>query len=153
MSRRCVFLDRDGVINQAPRAGAYIGQWSDFRLLPNITDWIRIFNSLDYLVIVVTNQRCIARGVVPGEAVDEIHSLMAAELARRGARIDDIYCCPHEEDSCSCRKPRPGMVLEAQRKWDIDLRRSLMIGDSDRDEALAARCGMTFLRVDGGRVV
>jgi len=85
---------------------------------------------------------------------DELHSKMVRELSERGARIDDIFLCPHEEDTCNCRKPRPGLVLQAREKWDIDLGRSLMIGDSARDEALAAACGIRFLRADGaGRLV
>ena len=154
MSRPCVFLDRDGVINEKAPPGEYIRNWKEFRFLPNVSDWIRIFNALGYLVIVVTNQRGIARGMVSQADADELHSKMVRELSERGARIDDIFLCPHEEDTCNCRKPRPGLVLQAREKWDIDLGRSLMIGDSARDEALAAACGMRFLRADGaGRLV
>lgn len=87
------------------------------------------------------------------KAVDEIHRNMIGELAARGARIDDVFVCPHEENSCDCRKPKPGMVLEAQAKWDIDLGDSLMIGDSDDDAALASACGLRFLRVRGGTLI
>ena len=154
MSRRCVFLDRDGVINEKPADHEYVRTWNEFRFLPIITDWIRIFNALDYLVIVVTVQRGIARGIMSAEAVDEIHRRMVHELAERGARIDDIFVCPHEEGTCECRKPKPGLVLQARDRWDIDLSHSLLIGDSDRDEGLAAACGLRFLRVDGrGRLV
>ncbi|PYT13438.1 MAG: hypothetical protein DMG59_20455 [Acidobacteria bacterium] len=154
MSRPCVFLDRDGVINEKAPPGEYIRNWKEFRFLPNVSDWIRIFNALGYLVIVVTNQRGIARGMVSQADTDELHSKMVRELSERGARIDDIFLCPHEEDTCNCRKPRPGLVLQAREKWDIDLGRSLMIGDSARDEALAAACGIRFLRADGaGRLV
>lgn len=152
MSRRCVFLDRDGVINENAAPGEYIRHWGEFRLLPNVAEWIRIFNVLGYLVIVVTNQRGVAKGVMRIEDVEDIHTRMIAELARRGARIDDVFYCPHEEDTCECRKPRPGMILQAQRKWDIDLGESLMIGDSERDSALAATCGMRFLRAQNGHL-
>lgn len=149
MSRGCVFLDRDGVINEKAPPNDYIRDWSQFRFLPNIIGWIRIFNALDYLVIVVTNQRGIARGFMSREAVDAIHANMAGELARAGAQIDDVFVCPHENDTCDCRKPRPGLVVQAKAKWDIDLERSLMIGDSDDDEGLARACGLRFLRADG----
>lgn len=149
MSRGCVFLDRDGVINKKAPEHDYIRNWGQFRFLPCIADWIRIFNALDYLVIVVTNQRGIARGLMSREAVDEIHANMAGELARRGARIDDVFVCPHEENTCDCRKPKPGLVFAAKAKWNIDLERSLMIGDSDDDAALARVCGLRFLRADG----
>ncbi|HLJ45211.1 MAG TPA: HAD family hydrolase [Bryobacteraceae bacterium] len=153
MSRRCVFLDRDGVINEKPRDGEYIRDWSEFRLLPRVIDWIRLFNALGFLVIVVTNQRGVARGVMSAADVEEIHSRMTAELARHGARVDDVFCCPHEENTCNCRKPRPGLVLQAQDKWDVDLAHSLLIGDSDRDAALAVGCGIPFLRAENGRLV
>jgi D-glycero-D-manno-heptose 1,7-bisphosphate phosphatase len=151
-TRRCVFLDRDGVINEKAAPHDYIRSWSEFRFLPNIADWIRLFNALDFLVIVITNQRGVARGMMTRESVDEIHRNMIAELAARGARIDDVFVCPHQEDACDCRKPKPGMVLQAQAKWAIDLTGSLMIGDSDSDAALAAACGMHFLRASDGRL-
>ena len=151
MSRRAVFLDRDGVINLKPPAGDYVRRWSEFQLVPTIAGWIRLFNVLDFLVIVVTNQRGIARGLMSQKDVEEIHTNMLAELAALGARIDDIFYCPHDgDDACECRKPNIGMVVAAQKKWDIDLTGSLMIGDSDKDAELAARCCMKFLRVDEG---
>jgi histidinol-phosphate phosphatase family protein len=151
MSRRAVFLDRDGVVNMKPPPGDYVRQWSDFRLVPTIAGWIRLFNVLDFPVIVVTNQRGIARGLMSREDVEKIHTNMVAELAALGARIDDIFYCPHDNGECECRKPKTGMVEQAQAKWDIDLAGSLMIGDSDKDAELAANCGMKFLRVDEGR--
>ncbi len=152
MSRRCVFLDRDGVIN-AKIEGDYVRTWADFKFLPNIVDWIRLFNALDFLVIVVTNQRGVALGRMTEADIDLIHALMIRELASRGARIDDLYTCPHGEDCCDCRKPKPGMIYKARQKWDIDLAGSLLIGDSDSDADLAAACGLKFLRArDGGLV-
>lgn len=153
MSRRCVFLDRDGVINEKALPGEYIRTWAEFRFLPTITDWIRLFNNLDLLVIVVTNQRCIARGLATKADVDDIHSRMVQELARSGARIDDVLMCPHEEGECDCRKPRPGMVMEAAKKWDIDLPASLLIGDSASDRELAQNCGVRYVHVSDGRIV
>ena len=104
-------------------------------------------------MIVVTNQRGIARGLMRREDVEEIHANMVAELAALGARIDDVFYCPHDRDECECRKPKTGMVERAREKWDIDLAGSLLLGDSDKDAELAARCGMKFLRVDEGRFV
>jgi D-glycero-D-manno-heptose 1,7-bisphosphate phosphatase len=152
LSRRCVFLDRDGVIN-AKIEGDYVRSWSDFKFLPNIVDWIRLFNALEFLVIVVTNQRGVALGRMTEEDIDLIHGLMVRELAARGARVDDLYVCPHGEDCCDCRKPKPGMIYKARQKWDIDLAGSLLIGDSDSDANLAAACGLKFLRArDGGLI-
>jgi len=151
--RRCVFLDRDGVINEKPAPHEYVRNWSEFRFLPNIVDWIRLFNALDYLVIVVSNQRGIARGIMSAADVEEIHRNMLAELAARGALVHDIFYCPHEQGRCECRKPRPGLVIAAREKWNIDLAQSVLIGDSDADEQLAANCGLKFVRVEGGRLV
>ena len=77
---------------------------------------------------------------------------MRAELAAQGAILDDIFYCPHAEDSCNCRKPLPGMITAAQQKWDIDLSASLFIGDGERDRQLAERCGIPFVLVQDGRV-
>lgn len=153
MSRPCLFLDRDGVINVKPADGAYVRDWSEFRLIPAIVDWIRLFNTAGFLVIVVTNQRGVARGIVRPEDLDEIHDRMIKELAARSARIDDVFVCPHEEGTCDCRKPRPGLIRDAQRRWDIDMERSLLVGDSECDRQLAANCGLRFLRACDGRIV
>jgi len=150
--RRCVFLDRDGVINRKPPEGEYIRTWMEFHFLPGITDWIRLFNALGLLVLVVTNQRGVARGLVRSEDLEEIHRNMTEELSRHGARIDEVFCCPHEEGSCECRKPKPGLVLAAQQKWNIDLVGSVLLGDSDSDSRMAEACGLTFVRVHEGRV-
>lgn len=152
MKRRCVFLDRDGVINHAAPPGEYIQNWSEFRLLPNIVDWIRLFNALDLLVIVITNQRGVALGRMSLSDVDEIHNKLVTELAHMGGRIDDIYCCPHALESCDCRKPKPGLVFRAREKWNIELRESLVIGDSDIDAELAVACGTRFVRVSEGKI-
>jgi D-glycero-D-manno-heptose 1,7-bisphosphate phosphatase len=151
--RRCLFLDRDGVINAAPPKGEYIRSWEEFRLLPEVVSWIRLFKAAGYLAIVVTNQRGVALGLYSEADLQAIHERMRAELAAQGAILDDIFYCPHAEDSCDCRKPRPGLVLAAQEKWGIDLAGSLLIGDSSRDRMLAERCGIPFALVRDGRVV
>jgi D-glycero-D-manno-heptose 1,7-bisphosphate phosphatase len=150
--RPCVFLDRDGVINQKIEGG-YVRSWSEFKLLPNISDWIRLFNALDHLVIVVTNQRGVALGQMTIQDVEAIHDKMLQELESQGAHIDDIFICPHAKDACDCRKPLPGLVLQAQQEYDIDLSRSLLIGDSDSDRQLARACGIRFLRAENGRLI
>jgi len=151
--RRCLFLDRDGVINAAAPPGGYIYRWEDFRLLPEVVAWIRLFKAAGYLAIVVTNQRGVARGLYTRAQLEELHENMRAELAAQGAELDDIFYCPHDEGACDCRKPLPGLVRAAQQKWDIDLAASLLIGDSERDRLLAEACGIPFARVLDGRVV
>jgi len=152
-SQRCLFLDRDGVINVAPPEGEYIRRWEEFHLLPEAVSWIRLFKAAGYLAIVLTNQRGIALGLYSHADLLALHERMRTELASQGAILDDIFYCPHEEGACDCRKPRPGLVLEAQQKWHIDLSASLLIGDSDRDRLLAERCHIPFALVRNGRVV
>jgi D-glycero-D-manno-heptose 1,7-bisphosphate phosphatase len=151
--RRCVFLDRDGVINYKAAEGEYIVRWEDFRLIPTIVDWIRLFKTLGYLVVVVTNQRCIDLGLISSGEMDELHRRMKDLLLEHGATIDAVYCCPHGIDQCNCRKPKPGMVLEAAKEWDIDLSSSIMIGDSKLDRDLAKNCGLAFVAVADGKIV
>ena len=151
--RRCVFLDRDGVINVKQPDGEYVRSWDQFEWIPQTIDWIQLFNRLGFLVVVVTNQRGVARGLMTLEAVNEIHRRMVEELAGRGATIDDVFVCPHATDSCPCRKPLPGMVYAARDKWNIDLAHSLMIGDSESDRQLAENCQMPFVAVCDGQIV
>jgi D-glycero-D-manno-heptose 1,7-bisphosphate phosphatase len=145
-------LDRDGVINVSPPRGEYINTPDEFNLIPTIVDWIRLFNTLEYLVIVVTNQRGIALGTTRLCDLDEIHDRMREELSKRGARIDEVYFCPHGISVCNCRKPRPGMILAARDKFGIDLRSSVLIGDSAVDRELARNCGLRFVQVADGRI-
>ncbi len=152
MSARCVFLDRDGVINEKPAPGAYIRSYDEFQFLPNIVDWIRMFNALGFLVIVITNQRGIAQGLMTEADLGSIHEKMLRDLAERGARIDDVFYCPHALDSCDCRKPKPGLVHSARDNRWIDQEHTLFMGDSDCDARLASACGLPFLRVIDGHI-
>ena len=151
--RRCLFLDRDGVINAAAPEGEYIRRWDEFRLLPEVVSWIRLFKAAGFLAIVLTNQRGIALGQYSEADLQDLHAKMRAELEAQGAILDDVFYCPHAEAACNCRKPLPGMVIQAQRKWGIDLGASLLIGDGERDRLLAERCGIPFALVRDGRVV
>ncbi|MFG0262386.1 MAG: D-glycero-alpha-D-manno-heptose-1,7-bisphosphate 7-phosphatase [Novipirellula sp. JB048] len=153
MSRRCIFLDRDGVINVKANPGEYIRSWDEFHWIPNTLDWIRLFNAMNFLVIVVTNQRGVARGLMTQAHVDAIHQRMVRALAAQNAYIDDVFVCPHEIGACDCRKPQPGMIHAARDKWNIDIGNSLMIGDSDSDGELAHRCGLRFIRVQHGSII
>jgi histidinol-phosphate phosphatase family protein len=140
------------VINRPAAPGEYIRSWDEFRFLPNIVDWIRLFNALGLLVIVVTNQRGVARGLMTEDALNDIHRCMEAELAKLGGRIDDIFCCVHDENKCDCRKPHPGLILKAAEKWNIDLEGSLLIGDSESDREAARRSGVAFVLVANGQI-
>ena len=145
---RAVFLDRDGVINQRPPEGLYVTKWEDFRILPGVAEAIALLNQSGYLVIIVTNQRCIARGLMSVGELETMHERMTDNLARAGATIDETYYCPHEiEPPCDCRKPEPGMLLRAARSRGIDLRASWIVGDSDNDIEAGRNAGCKTARL------
>ena len=138
---KTVFLDRDGVINQKLE-NDYVKIWGEFRFLPGVKEAVRILNEKRYLVIVVTNQRGIARGLMTESDLKDIHRRMSTQFQKHGAHIDDIFYCPHDiSDNCACRKPKAGMLIEAQKKWDIDFSQSYIIGDSQSDIEAGKRVG------------
>lgn len=131
---KAVFLDRDGVINRKAPEGKYITQWDDFEFLPGAAGAIRSLNRAGFLVIVVTNQRCVAKGLLTESELRSIHERMITELKKEEAVIDAVYYCLHEvEAHCLCRKPEPGMILQAAKDHDINLALSWMVGDCLRD--------------------
>ena len=140
--QKAIFLDRDGTINK------YVGflrKIDDFELIDGVSDAIRMINNSEYLCIVATNQPVIARGDVSVSELCLIHNKMETLLGNEGSYIDGLYCCPHHPDkgyegeipelkiSCNCRKPKPGMLLEASHDFNIDLSTSWMIGDDKND--------------------
>ena len=145
---KAAFLDRDGVINQKAPDGGYVTKWEDFHFLPGVPEGITQLNRAGFSVIVVTNQRCIAKGLLTEIELKSLHRRMTEELARAGATVDAIYYCPHEvEPPCACRKPAPGMLLEAARFLNIDLSSSWMIGDSEADIQAGKSAGCKTVRV------
>lgn len=147
---KAVFIDRDGVINQKPREGEYITSWGDFHILPGVAEAITLLKKEGYAVIVVTNQRCVAKGLLAIAELEEIHARMRESLARSAATLDGIYYCPHDYQSqCKCRKPAPGMLLEAAQALGLDLSSSWMVGDSDTDIQAGKKAGCKTVRVLG----
>jgi D-glycero-D-manno-heptose 1,7-bisphosphate phosphatase len=145
---RAVFLDRDGVINRKPPEGRYVTCWEDLHILPGVVEGIALLNRTGFCVIVVTNQRCIAKGLMTVAELEKMHQRMSDFLARAGANIDGIYYCPHEmEPPCNCRKPAPGMLLDAARSRGIELPASWMIGDSDIDIEAGRNAGCKTARL------
>ena len=139
---KCVFLDRDGVINKIAPEGDYIKNWSEFRFLPSVKEAINRLNKADFLVIIITNQRGIARGLMTEEDLKDIHTKMIEELKKSGAKIDGIYYCPHgEKDNCNCRKPKIGMFLKAKKDFSIEMNESWLIGDSNSDIIAGEKAG------------
>ncbi len=136
---KAFFLDRDGVINKNAPEHDYIKDWDSFVILEGVLDAIQFIKQYGYLVIVITNQRGISKGVVSRDVVNQIHDGFNKILLKsRGVQVDAFYLCPHDySDNCNCRKPRVGMVLEAVSKFNINLSSSWLIGDSDTDIELA----------------
>ncbi len=153
--RPAVFFDRDGVINADH---GYVGERSRFELLPGAAAGVRAASEAGALAFLVTNQSGVARGYYAEEAVEDLHRHMAVELAREGARFDDIRYCPHLPDAavaayrldCPCRKPKPGMILDLLGRWPVDRARSVMIGDKPSDMEAARAAGIRGVLYAGG---
>ncbi len=145
---RTVFLDRDGVLNEKAPEGDYVADWQQFRVLPGVPQAIARLNRAGLRVIVVTNQRGVARGLYTLEQVEAMHARFAGILARHGAHIDAFLVCPHEAGECNCRKPLTGLFDQAVARFhDVTAGQSVMIGDSDADMEFGRRLGMTTIRI------
>jgi len=145
---KAAFLDRDGVVNRNAPEGDYILRWEDVAILPGAIEGISQLRRAGFSVIVVTNQRCVSKDLITIRELEKLHQRLADTLAAAGAPIDAIYYCPHElGQACECRKPSPGMLLEAARSRSINLEGSWMIGDSDIDVEAGKRAGCKTARV------
>ncbi len=128
-----MFVDRDGVINRR-LPGDYVRSWDQFRFLPGARAGLRALREAGYLLVVITNQRGIARGLMSEADLAEVHRRMQVELVRAGAGVDAILHCPHDAGAgCGCRKPQPGMLSQALERFAIDVARSWVVGDSLTD--------------------
>ena len=117
---KCVFLDRDGVINKKAPEGNYIKNWSEFEFLPGAKEAIKKLSKAGFLVIIIANRRGIVKDLMTVEDLKDIHTKMIEELKKVGARIDGIYYCPYDEnDNCNCRKPKIGLFLRAKEDFNI----------------------------------
>jgi D-glycero-D-manno-heptose 1,7-bisphosphate phosphatase len=147
--RRAVFLDRDGVVNQSVvRDGKPYPPESvlEMRILPGVAESLAALREAGFLTIVATNQPDVATGKQSIDVVEAMHARLRAELP-----LDDIRVCYHRDaDGCECRKPKPGMLLQAAREFGIDLSRSYMVGDRWRDVAAGQAAGCASFFVDYG---
>lgn len=146
--RPAIILDRDGVLNVKPPKACYITNWKQFEWIPGAIEAIRLLKESGHIVIIITNQAGIARGVMTQNDLEDIHRALREELAQNGTSIDAIYFCPHGwEEGCECRKPNPGMLFEAQKGFHLDLSRVLFIGDDIRDRQAGEAAGCQTLLV------
>lgn len=153
IKKSAIFLDRDGVINKKMPEGDYVKAWEEFYFLPGAFEALRILKQNNFLNIIITNQRCIAKRIITEDKLKKIHQNMLREITRYGGGIDAIYFCPHEIfENCDCRKPKPGMIIKAindfkNRGIDINLKNSYMIGDSKTDILTGKAVGLNTIKV------
>lgn len=148
--RAAIFLDRDGVINE--NRAQYVRTWEQVQLLDSaLPALVRLANSA-FAVVIVTNQSAIGRGLLSSQMGQHINTQLVAQLVQAGARIDGVYVCPHRPDEgCACRKPRPGMLLQAARELQLDVAKSWMVGDAVTDAQAGLAAGTRALLVRTGR--
>jgi D-glycero-D-manno-heptose 1,7-bisphosphate phosphatase len=141
MSKPCVFFDRDGIVNRAPVETRYVERWSDFHLLPGFVEALRVVRQKGFEAIVVTNQKGVGTGHMSMDTVAEIHGNLRNELKKHGLEVLDILVSTDTDDNAPRRKPNPGMLLEAAEKHALDLTRSWMVGDNQKDVEAGRRAG------------
>lgn len=150
--RPAAFLDRDGIVNHDT---GYVWHSDNYKWMEGSDRAIKRLNDLGYYVFIVTNQAGVARGLYKTEDIERLHAYVNKSLMARGAHIDAFYYCPHHPDfgdgeyrqNCACRKPNPGMMLQAMNEWPVDLSRSFMIGDKDTDMQAAEAAGIPARRL------
>jgi len=148
LKRKCFFFDRDGIVNKSPGPGRYVTRWSDFHLNPGFVPCLRRTFEAGYQAVIVTNQRCVARGLISIASLEAIHGRLKLLLRKKyGLKLLDIAYCPHDNGECNCRKPEPGMLLAMAKKHGLDLGESWMVGDSDTDIEAGRRAGCRTILV------
>jgi histidinol-phosphate phosphatase family protein len=154
-SHKAVFLDRDGTIIKQIELMHSI---DELRLLPGAARAINSLNQSGFLVIIVTNQPVVARGIIGPKEVDSIHAVLIERLNGKGAKIDGVYFCPHHPEAtmpkyrlrCRCRKPEPGMILKGLKKLNINPKKSFMVGDALIDVVAGKKAGLKTILVKTG---
>jgi D-glycero-D-manno-heptose 1,7-bisphosphate phosphatase len=143
-----VFLDRDGTLNESPAPHEYVLHPDALVLLPGAGEAVRRLNDAGVWAGIVTNQRCVGLGLLTEQSLNAVHERMRELLAAHGAHVDGIWVCPHLEGACTCRKPQPGLLLEAQRTIpEIDFANAALVGDSAADVAAGNAVGVTTIRL------
>jgi D-glycero-D-manno-heptose 1,7-bisphosphate phosphatase len=155
MKKPAVFIDRDGTINEQM---GYVNHVSRFKILPGVPQAIRMLNRQGFHVLVVSNQSGVARGYYPMDLVKTLHQILLTRIREKKGNIDGIFFCPHHpagsvpefSRDCDCRKPKTGLIEQACKSFEIDLRRSFVVGDMCTDIELAHKAGLTGILVKTG---
>ena len=144
---KTVFVDRDGVINQ--ERSDYVKSISELEIYPNVAKNIKLLKDAGFLVVVITNQSAVNRGIATHETINQIHNSIQDHLKKYGTFLDGFYYCPHTpNENCNCRKPKPGLLQQAILELNIDLNSSWMIGDSDSDIEAADSVGCKAIKIN-----
>ncbi len=149
--RKAAFLDRDGTLNVKALRANYIGKPEDLVLLPHAAEAVRLLNEAGYITVLASNQPGIAKGHLSTADLNQVHERLRELLLEEGAVLDHIYYCPHNwDEGCDCRKPKPGLLYQAQHDLSIDLTQCVLFGDDERDimAANAARCPSVMVSED-----
>jgi D-glycero-D-manno-heptose 1,7-bisphosphate phosphatase len=148
--KQVLFLDRDGVINED--RGDYVKSWQEFKFIKGVRPALKIIKEAQIPVVIITNQSIIGRDMVSEPELTAIHGRMRAGIKKGGGEILNIYYCPHRpEDRCRCRKPRIGLLKQAAREFDLDLKECLFVGDSLKDLQAGKRAGCKTILVQTGQ--
>jgi D-glycero-D-manno-heptose 1,7-bisphosphate phosphatase len=145
-----IILDRDGVIIE--NRPDYVRSWEDVHIYPQALKALANIKDSPYKIVIVTNQSVVGRGFITLETANDINDRLVTEINKNGGRIDGVYMCPHApQENCTCRKPQPGLLLNAARELSLDLKRSVMIGDalSDLHAGQLAEVDRTILVLTG----
>lgn len=145
-----IFLDRDGVINR--NRDDHVKSWREFTFMPTVLESVRRLTETGLPIFIITNQAVVSRGLASEDDIHEIHARMVEAIAEAGGRIARVYHCPHDaHEDCDCRKPKPGMLLQAQADFGINLSRSFMVGDAWTDIEAGLSVGARCILVMTGR--
>jgi|TARA_B110000881_G_C18544643_1_gene500483 D-glycero-D-manno-heptose 1,7-bisphosphate phosphatase len=137
---KAIFLDRDGVINQERKD--YVKKVEEFIILKNVSNAINLIKNHNFLVIIITNQSAVNRKLLTIENLNKIHKNLQEYLKKHNTSFDGIYFCPHRpNENCNCRKPKPGLIIQAVNDFKIEISQSFMIGDSKTDIQAAENAG------------
>lgn len=149
---RAIFLDRDGVINRYPGDTKYVTSWKEFRFLPHVNKAIALLNAKKYQIFVISNQAGVSKNLYSQDTLNAITKNMLQALRESNAKINAVYYCTHsDEDNCSCRKPKSGLVNLAVKNKNIDIKNSFFIGDTIRDIRTARAIGCRSILVLSGK--
>ena len=153
--QRTIFLDRDGVINKDPGGWAknsYVTRQDDFFFIDGAIEALKKLKEAGYRICIVSNQGGISKGHFTQEDLDSVNEKMLAEIEKGGGRIDELYYCPHhDKDNCNCRKPKTGLIEQAIKKADVELKNTFIIGDDVRDIELGKKMEMKTIFVLSGK--